>query len=164
MFALRLPLLALLAASAHGHLGLLGPKNVSQKDAEFEHLYVDEVNSELVNIYTFNHTVTRNRVSPRPPPPREPGDQPSSAAAAPRGPRTGLKLCRPRSPPALLPRMRSERSRPPCPATGTWQPRGVGAEGGAGWPRAGPETRGRRPGKGRGVSRRRRREGGREES
>lgn len=69
MFALRLPLLALLAASAHGHLGLLGPKNVSQKDAEFEHLYVDEVNSELVNIYTFNHTVTRNRVSPRPPPP-----------------------------------------------------------------------------------------------
>ncbi|XP_036180092.1 SID1 transmembrane family member 2 isoform X3 [Myotis myotis] len=61
MFALRLPLLALLAASVHGHLGLLGPKNVSQKDAEFEHLYVDEVNSELVNIYTFNHTVTRNR-------------------------------------------------------------------------------------------------------
>lgn len=62
MFALRLPLLALLAASVHSHLGLLGPKNVSQKDAEFEHLYVDEVNSELVNIYTFNHTVTRNRV------------------------------------------------------------------------------------------------------
>lgn len=99
MFALRLPLLALLAASVHGHLGLLGPKNVSQKDAEFEHLYVDEVNSELVNIYTFNHTVTRNRVRAPPPPPRsrEPGDQPSSAA------RTGLKLCRPRSPPALLP-------------------------------------------------------------
>lgn len=66
MFALRLPLLALLAASVHGHLGLLGPKNVSQKDAEFEHLYMDEVNGELVNIYTFNHTVTRNRVRAAP--------------------------------------------------------------------------------------------------
>uniref|UniRef100_A0A8C4PJ57 SID1 transmembrane family member 2 n=1 Tax=Equus asinus asinus TaxID=83772 RepID=A0A8C4PJ57_EQUAS len=43
------------------HLGVLGPKNVSQKDAEFERTYMDEVNSELVNIYTFNHTVTRNR-------------------------------------------------------------------------------------------------------
>lgn len=62
MFALGLPFLALLVASVESHLGVLGPKNVSQKDAEFEHTYVDEVNSELVNIYTFNHTVTRNRV------------------------------------------------------------------------------------------------------
>lgn len=62
MFALGLPVLALLVASVDSHLGLLGPKNVSQKDAEFERTYVDEVNSELVNIYTFNHTVTRNRV------------------------------------------------------------------------------------------------------
>ncbi|ELK11883.1 SID1 transmembrane family member 2 [Pteropus alecto] len=61
MFALGLPVLALLVASVESHLGLLGPKNVSQKDAEFERTYVDEVNSELVNIYTFNHTVTRNR-------------------------------------------------------------------------------------------------------
>lgn len=65
MFALGLPVLALLVASVDSHLGLLGPKNVSQKDAEFERTYVDEVNSELVNIYTFNHTVTRNRVRDR---------------------------------------------------------------------------------------------------
>lgn len=62
MFVLGLPFLALLVASVYSHPGLLGPKNVSQKDAEFERTYVDEVNSELVNIYTFNHTVTRNRV------------------------------------------------------------------------------------------------------
>ncbi|XP_045059900.1 SID1 transmembrane family member 2 isoform X5 [Desmodus rotundus] len=61
MFVLGLPFLALLVASVDSHPGLLGPKNVSQKDAEFERTYVDEVNSELVNIYTFNHTVTRNR-------------------------------------------------------------------------------------------------------
>uniref|UniRef100_A0A8C4PIY7 SID1 transmembrane family member 2 n=1 Tax=Equus asinus asinus TaxID=83772 RepID=A0A8C4PIY7_EQUAS len=61
MFALGLPFLALLVASVDSHLGVLGPKNVSQKDAEFERTYMDEVNSELVNIYTFNHTVTRNR-------------------------------------------------------------------------------------------------------
>lgn len=74
MLALRLPLLALLAASAHGRPGLLGPKNVSQEDAEFERLYVAEVNSELVNIYTFSHTVTRNRVRP---PPARPSREPS---------------------------------------------------------------------------------------
>jgi hypothetical protein len=62
MFALGLPYLVLLVASADSHLGVLGPKNVSQRDAEFEHTYLDEVNSLLVNIYTFNHTVTRNRV------------------------------------------------------------------------------------------------------
>ncbi|XP_021093499.1 SID1 transmembrane family member 2 isoform X3 [Heterocephalus glaber] len=61
MFAPGLPFLVLLAISVESHMGVLGPKNVSQKDAEFEHLYADEVNSELVNIYTFNHTVTRNR-------------------------------------------------------------------------------------------------------
>ncbi|XP_040141206.2 SID1 transmembrane family member 2 isoform X1 [Ictidomys tridecemlineatus] len=61
MFALGLPFLVLWVASVESHLGVLGPKNVSQKDAEFERTYVDEVNSELVNIYTFNHTVTRNR-------------------------------------------------------------------------------------------------------
>lgn len=86
MFALRLPLLALLAASVHGHLGLLGPKNVSQKDAEFEHLYADEVNSELVNIYTFNHTVTRNRVRAARPPPRAPPSPPRSPSLATRAP------------------------------------------------------------------------------
>lgn len=83
MFALRLPLLALLAASVRGHLGLLGPKNVSQKDAEFEHLYADEVNSELVNIYTFNHTVTRNRVRAARPPPGGPPPRPAARARRP---------------------------------------------------------------------------------
>lgn len=63
MFAWRLPFCLLLVAAVESHLGALGPKNVSQKDAEFERTYVDDVNSELVNIYTFNHTVTRNRVS-----------------------------------------------------------------------------------------------------
>lgn len=62
MFPLGLPFLALLVALVESHTGVLGPKNVSQKDAEFERIYLDEVNSELVNIYTFNHTVTRNRV------------------------------------------------------------------------------------------------------
>lgn len=62
MFAPALPFVALLVASAGGRPGALGPKNVSQKDAEFERTYADEVNGELVNIYTFNHTVTRNRV------------------------------------------------------------------------------------------------------
>lgn len=66
MVALGLPVVALrvlvvVASVAQGHLGSLGPKNVSQKDAEFERTYNDEVNSDLVNIYTFNHTVTRNR-------------------------------------------------------------------------------------------------------
>lgn len=73
MVALGLPLVALrvlvvVASVAQGHLGSLGPKNVSQKDAEFERIYKDEVNSDLVNIYTFNHTVTRNRVRDAPPP------------------------------------------------------------------------------------------------
>lgn len=63
MIAWRLPLCVLLVAAVESHLGALGPKNVSQKDAEFERTYADDVNSELVNIYTFNHTVTRNRVS-----------------------------------------------------------------------------------------------------
>lgn len=63
MFARSLPLCLLLVVAVESHLGALGPKNVSQKDAEFERTYEDDVNSELVNIYTFNHTVTRNRVS-----------------------------------------------------------------------------------------------------
>ncbi|XP_067422276.1 SID1 transmembrane family member 2 [Emydura macquarii macquarii] len=36
-------------------------KNVSQKEAEFDKTYTDAVDSELLNIYAFNHTVTRNR-------------------------------------------------------------------------------------------------------
>lgn len=66
MFARRLPLCVLLVVAVESHLGALGPKNVSQKDAEFERTYADDVNSELLNIYTFNHTVTRNRVSAGP--------------------------------------------------------------------------------------------------
>ncbi|XP_019398638.1 PREDICTED: SID1 transmembrane family member 2 isoform X3 [Crocodylus porosus] len=60
MLALRLPLVLLL---------LLAPalpepppaKTVSQKEAEFDKVFSDWVNSELVNIYTFNRTVLRNR-------------------------------------------------------------------------------------------------------
>lgn len=66
MFARRLSLCVLLVVAVESHLGALGPKNVSQKDAEFERTYADDVNSELLNIYTFNHTVTRNRVSAGP--------------------------------------------------------------------------------------------------
>lgn len=78
MVALGLPVVALrvlllVASVAQGHLGSRGPKNVSQKDAEFEHIYNDEVNSDLVNIYTFNHTVTRNRVRDGVPPPHRDG-------------------------------------------------------------------------------------------
>ncbi|XP_074072855.1 SID1 transmembrane family member 2 isoform X2 [Macrotis lagotis] len=61
MLALGLPLLVLLAAPARAAPPPPGPKNVSQKEAEFERVYHDEVNGELLNIYTFNHTVTRNR-------------------------------------------------------------------------------------------------------
>uniref|UniRef100_A0A8C0GN55 SID1 transmembrane family member 2 n=1 Tax=Chelonoidis abingdonii TaxID=106734 RepID=A0A8C0GN55_CHEAB len=39
----------------------LAAKNISQKEAEFDKNYTDFVNSELLNIYTFNHTVMRNR-------------------------------------------------------------------------------------------------------
>lgn len=63
MLALRLPLVLLLLAPV-----LPEPppaKTVSQKEAEFDKIYSDWVNSELVNIYTFNHTVLRNRVSTR---------------------------------------------------------------------------------------------------
>ncbi|XP_053125929.1 SID1 transmembrane family member 2 isoform X2 [Hemicordylus capensis] len=35
-------------------------KSVRQKEADFDKLYADAVNSELLNIYAFNHTVTRN--------------------------------------------------------------------------------------------------------
>uniref|UniRef100_A0A2K6C2D2 SID1 transmembrane family member 2 n=1 Tax=Macaca nemestrina TaxID=9545 RepID=A0A2K6C2D2_MACNE len=39
MFALGLPFLVFLVASVESYLGVLGPKNVSQKDAEFERTY-----------------------------------------------------------------------------------------------------------------------------
>lgn len=38
---------------------------VLQKDGEFDKRYVDTVTSEEQIIYTFNHTVTRNKVSSR---------------------------------------------------------------------------------------------------
>ncbi|XP_014378545.1 SID1 transmembrane family member 2 isoform X3 [Alligator sinensis] len=59
MLALRLPLVLLLLAPALPES--LPAKTVSQKEAEFDKIYSDWVNSELVNIYTFNHTVLRNR-------------------------------------------------------------------------------------------------------
>lgn len=39
----------------------LSPKVISQKDAEFDKVYSDHVNGELLNIYSFNHTVMRNK-------------------------------------------------------------------------------------------------------
>ncbi|KAF7236926.1 SID1 transmembrane family member 2 [Varanus komodoensis] len=36
-------------------------KSVVQKEADFDKVYMDAVNGELLNIYAFNHTVTRNR-------------------------------------------------------------------------------------------------------
>lgn len=38
-------------------------KNVEQKDAVFDRTYSDWVASDTLNIYAFNHTVLRNRVS-----------------------------------------------------------------------------------------------------
>lgn len=69
---LLLPLLPLSGAAA-------GPaeKRVVQKEAAFERLYGDAVNEKLLNIYAFNHTVSRNRVSRR---------RPSTAAAGRLGP------------------------------------------------------------------------------
>ncbi|XP_060124534.1 SID1 transmembrane family member 2 isoform X2 [Zootoca vivipara] len=37
-----------------------GNKTVVQKEADFDKPYTDAVNGELLNIYAFNHTVTRN--------------------------------------------------------------------------------------------------------
>ncbi|XP_061449123.1 SID1 transmembrane family member 2 isoform X4 [Rhineura floridana] len=44
------------AAAAGGDV-----KRVVQKEADFDKLYTDTVNGQLLNIYAFNHTVTRNR-------------------------------------------------------------------------------------------------------
>ncbi|XP_070621833.1 SID1 transmembrane family member 2 isoform X2 [Erythrolamprus reginae] len=54
---LLLPLLVAVAASG----GWSGPKRVVQKEAAFEQLYGDAVNADLLNIYAFNHSVSRNR-------------------------------------------------------------------------------------------------------
>lgn len=40
-------------------------KSVIQKEAEFDVTYNDTVRSENQTIYAFNHTVSRNKVSPR---------------------------------------------------------------------------------------------------
>ncbi|XP_034610498.1 SID1 transmembrane family member 2 isoform X2 [Trachemys scripta elegans] len=63
MWALELPLVLLLLAppGAGAFPEALAAKNISQKEAEFDKNYMDFVNSELLNIYTFNHTVMRNR-------------------------------------------------------------------------------------------------------
>uniref|UniRef100_A0A8C3I5P3 SID1 transmembrane family member 2 n=1 Tax=Chrysemys picta bellii TaxID=8478 RepID=A0A8C3I5P3_CHRPI len=63
MWALELPLVLLLLAppGAGAFPEALAAKNISQKEAEFDKNYMDFVNSDLLNIYTFNHTVMRNR-------------------------------------------------------------------------------------------------------
>ncbi|MEE6513336.1 hypothetical protein FKM82_020901 [Ascaphus truei] len=61
MFALG-PLLLLwpLAAALQGSQEL-GDKVIIQREAQFNKDYNDSVNSELQNIYAFNHTVFRNK-------------------------------------------------------------------------------------------------------
>uniref|UniRef100_A0A670YBB3 SID1 transmembrane family member 2 n=1 Tax=Pseudonaja textilis TaxID=8673 RepID=A0A670YBB3_PSETE len=56
---LLLPLLPLLLPAG----AAAGPaeKRVVQKEAAFEQLYGDAVNEQLLNIYAFNHSVSRNR-------------------------------------------------------------------------------------------------------
>lgn len=47
-------------------VGAEGPNSsveVKQKDGQFDTSYIDNVTSEVQIIYTFNHTVTRNKVS-----------------------------------------------------------------------------------------------------
>uniref|UniRef100_A0A8C3S1K7 SID1 transmembrane family member 2 n=1 Tax=Chelydra serpentina TaxID=8475 RepID=A0A8C3S1K7_CHESE len=63
MLALELPLVLLLLSrpGAGAFPEALDAKSISQKEAEFDKSYTDFVNSELLNIYTFNHTVMRNR-------------------------------------------------------------------------------------------------------
>uniref|UniRef100_A0A8C7E289 SID1 transmembrane family member 2 n=1 Tax=Naja naja TaxID=35670 RepID=A0A8C7E289_NAJNA len=51
------PLLPPLAGAAAGP----AEKRVVQKEAAFEQLYGDAVNEQLLNIYAFNHSVSRNR-------------------------------------------------------------------------------------------------------
>lgn len=61
---LQLLLLLLLLLAVPGEAAEAGAgKTVAQKEAAFDRPYTDVVNSELLNIYAFNHTVTRNRVS-----------------------------------------------------------------------------------------------------
>lgn len=69
---LLLPLLPLPPLAGVGAAAGPAEKRVVQKEAAFEQLYGDAVNEKLLNIYAFNHSVSRNRVSRRPPacPPR----------------------------------------------------------------------------------------------
>ncbi|XP_029429178.1 SID1 transmembrane family member 2 isoform X2 [Rhinatrema bivittatum] len=65
MLALELLLLLWLLALVPGvpqtFLEAVVTKTVSQREAEFNKLYSDSVNSELLNIYAFHHTVLRNK-------------------------------------------------------------------------------------------------------
>lgn len=75
---LRAPLPLLLLPLLSGTAAGPAEKRVVQKEAAFERLYGDAVNEKLLNIYAFNHTVSRNRVSRR--------RRPSTAAAGRLGP------------------------------------------------------------------------------
>lgn len=60
----RLQLLLLLFVTQFCGTGAVGvTKNVVQKDAEFDVIYSDMVQSENQTIYAFNHTISRNKVS-----------------------------------------------------------------------------------------------------
>lgn len=73
-----------------------GRPEVREKEARFNTTYSDWVNADLLNIYAFNHSVRRNRVSrrdglcPAAPPPRSSGapgrDAGYGTRALPRGP------------------------------------------------------------------------------
>ncbi|CAI5795429.1 SID1 transmembrane family member 2 isoform X6 [Podarcis lilfordi] len=54
------PPLLLLLLLLPGSEAAAGKKTVVQKEADFDKPYTDAVNGELLNIYAFNHTVTRN--------------------------------------------------------------------------------------------------------
>ncbi|XP_028564654.2 SID1 transmembrane family member 2 isoform X4 [Podarcis muralis] len=56
----RLLLPPLLLLLLPGSEAAAGKKTVVQKEADFDKPYTDAVNGELLNIYAFNHTVTRN--------------------------------------------------------------------------------------------------------
>lgn len=83
------PLLLLLLPPLSGAAAGPAEKRVVQKEAAFERLYGDAVNEKLLNIYAFNHTVSRNRVSRRRPGAAAPGRAfPGLPSAAPRARRS----------------------------------------------------------------------------
>ncbi|XP_030076426.1 SID1 transmembrane family member 2 isoform X2 [Microcaecilia unicolor] len=59
--SLMVCLLAMVSGGPQMFLEALVTKSVLQREAEFNKLYSDFVNSDLLNMYTFNHTVLQNK-------------------------------------------------------------------------------------------------------